>query len=56
MAIWAQKFIYCYFNPLEEVRVGTEWEVKNVMNIATMIVDPNGKGLMITGKKRALPC
>ena len=35
----------CHFNPLEEVRVGTEWEVKDVMNIATMIVDPDGKGL-----------
>ncbi|MHB1678844.1 MAG: type IV secretory system conjugative DNA transfer family protein, partial [Sulfuriferula sp.] len=35
----------CHFNPLEEVRVGTDWEVKDVMNIATMIVDPDGKGL-----------
>ncbi len=35
----------CHFNPLEEVRVGTPFEVKDVMNIATMIVDPDGKGL-----------
>jgi len=35
----------CHFNPLEEVRVGTPFEVKDVQNIATMIVDPDGKGL-----------
>ncbi|MBU2788172.1 type IV secretory system conjugative DNA transfer family protein [Acidithiobacillus sp. VAN18-1] len=35
----------CHFNPLEEIRVGTPFEVKDVMNIATMIVDPDGKGL-----------
>ncbi|MHB8225384.1 type IV secretory system conjugative DNA transfer family protein [Acidithiobacillus sp.] len=35
----------CHFNPLEEIRVGTKFEVKDVMNIATMIVDPDGKGL-----------
>jgi type IV secretion system protein VirD4 len=35
----------CHFNPLEEVRIGTPFEVKDVMNIATMIVDPDGKGL-----------
>ncbi len=35
----------CHFNPLDAVRVGTEYEVKDVMNIATMIVDPDGKGL-----------
>jgi type IV secretion system protein VirD4 len=35
----------CHFNPLDEVRVGTKFEVKDVMNIATMIVDPDGKGL-----------
>src|SRR3569832_1175283 len=33
------------FNPLEEVRVGTDLEVKDVQNIATMIVDPDGRGL-----------
>lgn len=33
------------FNPLAEVRVGTEREVADVQNIMTMIVDPDGKGL-----------
>ncbi|WP_338077830.1 type IV secretory system conjugative DNA transfer family protein [Acidithiobacillus caldus] len=41
----AKKGQHCHFNPLEEVRVGTQFEVKDVMNIATMIVDPDGKGL-----------
>jgi type IV secretion system protein VirD4 len=35
----------CHFNPLDAVRVGTQYEVKDVQNIATMIVDPDGKGL-----------
>lgn len=34
-----------YFNPLAEVRLGTEHEVADVQNIMTMIVDPDGKGL-----------
>jgi len=34
------------FNPLQEVRLGTVYEIKDVQNIATMIVDPDGKGLM----------
>jgi type IV secretion system protein VirD4 len=34
------------FNPLAEVRLGTAYEIKDVQNIATMIVDPDGKGLM----------
>lgn len=33
------------FNPLSEVRLGTEHEVKDVHNLVTMIVDPDGKGL-----------
>lgn len=33
------------FNPLNEVRLGTDYEVADVQNIATMIVDPDGKGL-----------
>ena len=33
------------YNPLAEVRVGTEREVADVQNIMTMIVDPDGKGL-----------
>lgn len=33
------------FNPLSEIRIGTEFETRDVQNIATMIVDPDGKGL-----------
>jgi len=33
------------FNPLEEIRLGTEHEVGDVQNIATLIVDPDGRGL-----------
>ena len=33
------------WNPLDEVRLGTEYEVGDVQNVANLIVDPNGKGL-----------
>jgi type IV secretion system protein VirD4 len=33
------------WNPLDEIRVGTENEVGDVQNLATLIVDPDGKGL-----------
>lgn len=33
------------FNPLCEVRLGTEYEVGDVQNITTVIVDPSGKGV-----------
>ena len=33
------------FNPLAEVRLGTPYEVSDVQNLATMIVDPDGRGL-----------
>jgi type IV secretion system protein VirD4 len=33
------------FNPLEEVRLSPDEEVADAQNIATMIVDPDGKGL-----------
>jgi type IV secretion system protein VirD4 len=33
------------FNPLAEIRAGTDWEVADAQNITTMIVDPDGKGL-----------
>jgi len=33
------------FNPLQEIRLGTDKEVSDVQNIVTMIVDPDGKGL-----------
>lgn len=35
----------CRFNPLAEVRVETDYEVRDVQNIAAMIIDPEGKGL-----------
>lgn len=33
------------WNPLDEIRIGTDYEVGDVQNLATMIVDPDGKGL-----------
>ena len=33
------------WNPMDEIRVGTEHEVGDVQNLATLIVDPDGKGL-----------
>jgi type IV secretion system protein VirD4 len=33
------------WNPLDEIRLGTENEVGDVQNLATLIVDPDGKGL-----------
>ncbi|AOU05339.1 type IV secretory system conjugative DNA transfer family protein [Legionella pneumophila] len=33
------------WNPLNEIRVGTESEVGDVQNLATLVVDPDGKGL-----------
>jgi type IV secretion system protein VirD4 len=32
------------WNPLDEIRTGTENEVGDVQNLATLIVDPDGKG------------
>lgn len=33
------------WNPMDEIRIGTENEVGDVQNLATLIVDPDGKGL-----------
>lgn len=33
------------WNPLDEIRVGTEYEVGDTQNLANLIVDPDGKGL-----------
>lgn len=33
------------WNPLDEIRLGTDQEVGDVQNLATLIVDPDGKGL-----------
>ena len=34
-----------YWNPLDEIRLGSVNEVGDVQNLATLIVDPDGKGL-----------
>ncbi|HHS8316188.1 TPA: type IV secretory system conjugative DNA transfer family protein [Legionella pneumophila] len=33
------------WNPLDEIRMGSPYEVGDVQNLATLMVDPNGKGL-----------
>lgn len=33
------------FNPLNEIRFGTEFEVSDTQNIVTILVDPEGKGM-----------
>lgn len=33
------------WNPLDEIRIGTEYEVGDAQNLANLIVDPEGKGL-----------
>jgi len=33
------------FNPLAEIRLGTDFEISDAQNIAMMIIDPDGKGL-----------
>ncbi len=35
----------CCFNPMDELRLGTEHEVGDVQNLALLMVDPDGKGL-----------
>ncbi|PJE09588.1 type IV secretory system conjugative DNA transfer family protein [Legionella sp.] len=35
----------CAINPLDGIRVGSENEVGDVQNLATLVVDPEGKGL-----------
>jgi type IV secretion system protein VirD4 len=35
----------CCFNPMAELRLGTEHEVGDVQNLALLIVDPHGRGL-----------
>lgn len=39
------------WNPLDEIRLGTEAEVGDVQNLATLIVDPDGKGLVTHWQK-----
>ncbi|MBQ7262089.1 MAG: type IV secretory system conjugative DNA transfer family protein [Synergistaceae bacterium] len=33
------------YDPLEEIRIGTVYETSDVMNVATLLVDPDGKGV-----------
>jgi len=33
------------WNPLDEIRLGTKYETGDIQNLATLLVDPNGKGL-----------
>lgn len=41
------------WNPLSEIRIGTEYEVGDVQNLCTLIVDPDGKGLESHWQKTA---
>lgn len=41
------------WNPLDEIRVGTEYEVGDVQNLATLMVDPDGRGLDTHWQKTA---
>lgn len=41
------------WNPLEEIRLGTDNEVGDVQNLATLLVDPDGKGLESHWQKTA---
>ena len=34
------------WNPLDEIRIGTDFEVGDIQNLCTLIVDPDGKGLV----------
>lgn len=42
-----------HWNPLQEIRLGTEHEVGDVQNLATLIVDPDGRGLESHWQKSA---
>ena len=48
----ASKDSVCW-NPLDEIRLGTDHEVGDVQNLATLIVDPDGKGLESHWQKTA---
>ena len=41
------------WNALEEIRLATEYEVGDVQNLATLLVDPDGKGLETHWQKTA---
>ncbi|MCP3876125.1 MAG: type IV secretory system conjugative DNA transfer family protein [Desulfobacteraceae bacterium] len=35
----------CQYNPLSEIRIDTQYAVSDAQNLATIIIDPEGKGL-----------
>lgn len=35
----------CHYNPLSEIRLGNEYAIADAQNLATIIIDPDGKGL-----------
>ena len=39
------------FNPLDEIRIGAEYEMADVQKIANLIIDPGGRGLETHWKK-----
>jgi type IV secretion system protein VirD4 len=41
------------WNPLDEIRLGTEYAVGDVQNLVTLLVDPHGKGLESHWQKTA---
>jgi type IV secretion system protein VirD4 len=41
------------FNPLDEIRLGTAHETGDMQNLATLIVDPDGKGLHTLARQPA---
>ncbi len=41
------------FNPLDEIRVGSEHETGDIQNLANLIVDPDGRGLQTHWQKTA---
>lgn len=41
------------WNPLDEIRLGTAYEVGDVQNLTTLIVDPDGKGMSSHWQKTA---
>lgn len=41
------------WNPMDEIRVGTAYEIGDAQNLATMLVDPDGKGLKDHWQKTA---
>ena len=37
--------VHCQFNPLSEIRINTPFAISDAQNLATIIIDPEGKGL-----------